>query len=118
MESKPTPAPIEMEFIIDDPVLKAAGYFVQLPLAVLEDLKLSDGAKLTYALILSYAWGKSVVWPSQSTMAERRGISDRTIRRHLNELEDNKYIKIEQRGLNETNMCHLLKLPVSWDKKN
>ena len=53
---------------------------------------LSDGAKLTYIVLDSYDWedsegkSKGCVFPYQSTLAKIRGISTRTIRRHLEEL--------------------------------
>lgn len=54
---------------------------------------LSDGAKLTYMTLDSYDWtdedgtSKGYVYPSQATLAHVRGITERTLRRHLDELE-------------------------------
>jgi DNA-binding MarR family transcriptional regulator len=54
---------------------------------------LSDGAKLTYMTLDSYDWtdedgtSKGYVYPSQATLAKVRGITERTLRRHLDELE-------------------------------
>jgi DNA-binding MarR family transcriptional regulator len=54
---------------------------------------LSDGARLTYMALDSYDWisedgtSKGYVYPSQATLAKVRGITERTLRRHLDELE-------------------------------
>jgi hypothetical protein len=54
---------------------------------------LSDGAKLTYEAIDSFDWEdqegvrKGYAYPSISRVARGRGVSDRTIQRHLAELE-------------------------------
>ncbi len=42
----------------------------QLPHRVLKDKRFSFGARLTYAVLLSYAWGKESCFPGQNKMAE------------------------------------------------
>ena len=68
------------------PRLKAG--FVQLPNFILTDKKLSAYAKLSYALLLSYAWQKDSCFPGQERMAERSGVSDRYLRQALKELQE------------------------------
>ena len=54
-----------------DPV--AAAGFTQVPNVILKSTDLSVGAKLTYALLLSYAWQKESCFPGQETLASRHG---------------------------------------------
>lgn len=62
---------------------------------------LSDGARLTYIVLDSYDWAqhdgssKGYVYPYQSTLAKIRGTTERTIRRHLDELIDAGLITVE-----------------------
>ncbi len=44
--------------------------FTQLPNRVLKDTRLSFGARLTYTVLLSYAWDKESCFPGQNKMAE------------------------------------------------
>lgn len=69
--------------------LLAAG-FVQVPVLVLQDSNLGAGAKLTYGLLLWYAW-KTGEYPGHLRAAEDFGIARRSLCRYLTELE--------QRGL-------------------
>jgi hypothetical protein len=78
--------------------------FVILSGAVLVDRELSDGAKVTYLLLLDYARQEGACWPGQATLAAERGIKERAIRNHLVELEKRGLISIEQRGLRKTNV--------------
>ena len=81
-----------------------AGGFVLLAGVVLKDLTLSDGAKVTYMLLLDYARQDAACWPGQGTLATARGLKERAIRNHLTELEGRGLITIEQRGLRQTNV--------------
>lgn len=48
-----------------------------------------DGAHLTLVLLANYMSPEGRgAWPAVSTMAERRGVSNRTISRHLDQLEE------------------------------
>ncbi len=82
--------------------------FTQLPNYVLKDKKLSFGARLTYAVLLSYAWQEDSCFPGQQRMAEDLGASDRSIRTFLGELKDRGYIDWKQQGLNKTNIYYIL----------
>ena len=92
-----------------DPPLKFrspvdAGGFVILAGVVLKDVQLSDGAKVTYMLLLDYARQDAACWPGQGTLGSARGLKERAIRNHLTELEERGLITIEQRGLRQTNV--------------
>lgn len=65
---------------------------------------LSDGAKITYQLIDGYDWedketgdSKGYVYPAVETLAAIRGLSKRTIERHISELESVKLLTRQQR---------------------
>ena len=88
------------EIVFEDNILDAG--FVQIPALVVFDGELSPGAKTTYAALLWYGW-KFREFPGQTAMAEDIGATDRTVRRHLTELEEKDYIRVEQLGLGRTN---------------
>lgn len=82
--------------------------FTQLPNYVLKDKKLSFGARLAYAVLLSYAWQQDSCFPGQSRMAQDLGTTDRSIRTFLTELKDRRYITWKQQGLNKPNIYFIL----------
>ncbi len=88
-----------------DPV--SAHGFTQVPNVVLRDTRLSPGAKLCYALLLSYAWQKDSCFPGQETLAEDAGASRRSIVRFMKELEQSGYLEKKRRGLGKTNVYTL-----------
>jgi hypothetical protein len=55
----------------NNPVLQ--GGFTQVPNFILKDAKLSVGAKVTYAMFLSYAWHNDSCFPGQDRLAEDMG---------------------------------------------
>ena len=78
--------------IIENEMLRAG--FAALPYVVLRDTQLSIGARLTYAVLLSYAWQDESTFVGQKQMAEDMGISERHLRRFLAELSRANYIVI------------------------
>ncbi|HZG69531.1 MAG TPA: helix-turn-helix domain-containing protein [Herpetosiphonaceae bacterium] len=98
----------DRNIIIEDPTL-AAG-FTQIPNVVLRRLGLSPGAKLTYVMLLSYAWQDGACFPGQETLARDMGFTDRSVRTYLKELQEHGLITIRQRGLNLTNLYILNRL--------
>ena len=82
--------------------------FTQLPNFVLKDKTLSFGARLAYAVLLSYAWQDESCFPGQQRMAEDLGTSDRSVRTFLNELKERGYIDWKQQGLNRPNIYYIL----------
>jgi len=86
----------------DNPVLR--GGFTQVPNFILEDSKLSAGAKVAYALFLSYAWHNDSCFPGQDRLAARMGISRSGVTAFVGELEKSGLISIQRRGLGKTNI--------------
>lgn len=81
--------------------------FTQIPNSVLRNPKLSMGAKMTYAVLLSYAWYNNYCFPGQKKASEHLGISERYMRTFLTELKTNKLLTIKRRGLGKTNYYYL-----------
>ena len=84
-------------------LLTAKG-FTQVPNHLLKDPNLSPGAKLAYAMLLSYAWHNDFCYPGQERLAVDLGAGKRSVVRYLQELRDAKYIKIRKRGQGKTNI--------------
>ncbi len=82
--------------------------FTQLPNYVLKDSKLSFGARLTFAILLSYAWQEDSCFPGQERMAKDLSTSDRSIRTFLSELKDRGFIDWKRQGLNKPNIYYIL----------
>ncbi len=82
--------------------------FTQLPNYILKDTRLSFGARLTFAVLLSYAWQEGSCFPGQARMAADLGTSDRSIRTFLTELKAQGYVEWKQQGLNRPNVYYIL----------
>src|SRR2546423_2075404 len=82
--------------------------FTQLPNYVLKDKKLSFGARLTYAVLLSYAWQEESCFPGQERIAKDLSTSERSIRRFLVELKERGFLGWKQQGLNKPNIYYIL----------
>ncbi|MBI5767644.1 MAG: helix-turn-helix domain-containing protein [Verrucomicrobia bacterium] len=85
-----------------DPV--SAGGFTQVPNFILRASSLSIGAKLTYAMFLSYAWHNDRCFPGQERLAEDMGMSRTSVTAFIGELEERGYITIQRRGQGKTNL--------------
>lgn len=81
--------------------------YTQVPNFVLQNPKLSIGAKITYAMLLKYAWYDDHCFPGQERLAKDIGTTDRSVRRYLGELEKSQFVKITQRGLGKVNIYEL-----------
>jgi hypothetical protein len=82
--------------------------FAQIPRYVLMDHRLSMGARVTYGVLLSYAWQQDSCFPGQDRMAGDLGVTRRAIINYLMELRDWGYISWERRGLGKTNIYYIL----------
>ena len=82
--------------------------FTQIPNYVLRDKELSFGARLTYTLLLSYAWQEGSCFPGQERIAQNLGISRQSVSRFLQQLREAGYIDWERRGLGKTNIYRIL----------
>jgi hypothetical protein len=98
----------EPHVIVEDETL-AAG-FTQIPNQVLRRSDLQPGAKLTYMVLLSYAWQKNHAYPGQDVLARDMGVSDRSVRTYLDQLETSGLLSIRRRGLGLTNVYILHRL--------
>lgn len=104
MKSAKNPKRVEENFIFQrrNPI---RNHFVNTPKVLLYGYKqLSDNAKITYQVIDGYDWedketgdSKGYAFPATDTLAQIRGVSKRTIERHLAELEQVGLITRQQR---------------------
>ena len=81
--------------------------FTQVPNAILKSQKLTPAAKLTYAMLLSYAWQNDFCFPGQERLARDIGVSDRSVRTYLKELEETGLLAIKQQGQGRPNKYYL-----------
>lgn len=81
--------------------------FTQVPNCVLKSDKLSPGAKLTYTMLLSYAWDNEYCFPGQETLAKDMGSGRRSVVRYIKELEESKFLKIKKLGQGRVNLYEL-----------
>src|SRR6266436_10444470 len=98
-------------------VLTAKG-FTQVPNHVLVSSSLSPGAKLTYAMLLKYAWQNDYCFPGQERLAKDMGVTDRSVRTYLQELEAQRFITIKQQGQGRPNVYVLKMRPSGAVRKN
>ena len=94
-----------IEIVGADPVTRHG--FTQIPNVMLTNPTLTVGAKLTYAMLLKYAWSDNACFPGQQTLAKDMGAGERSIRTYLKELETAGILEITQRGLGKTNLYRL-----------
>jgi hypothetical protein len=76
--------------VVENEMLRAG--FAALPYMVLRDTRLSVGARLSYAVLLMYAWQEGSCFPGQERMAKDLGVSARHLRRFLAELRSANYV--------------------------
>lgn len=81
--------------------------FTQVPNFLLKSSNLSSGDKMTFAMLLSYAWQNDFCFPGQIRLAKDLGLTDRSVRTHLKALEANGLLKIKRLGQGKTNVYEL-----------
>lgn len=81
--------------------------FTQVPNAILRSPDLTPAAKMTYAMLLSYAWQNDYCFPGQERLAGDIGVSDRSVRTYLKELEEKGLLSIRQQGQGKPNLYTL-----------
>src|SRR5438552_3132720 len=91
-----------IELDTKDPVVR--GGFSQVPNFILKDPDLSLGAKVTYAMFLSYAWHNESCFPGQEKLAADMGMSRSRVAEFISELSKSGLITIKRRGLGKTNI--------------
>ncbi len=82
--------------------------FTQILNYVLKDSTLSFGARLTYTMLLSYAWQEGSCFPGQGRIAEDLGVSRQSVNGFLRELRRAGYIDWERRSQGKTNVYYIL----------
>src|SRR5216684_2348503 len=118
-EGKLTPigAVIDRNIILKGADVLTAKGFTQVPNHVLVSGKLSPGSKLAYAMLLKYAWQNDRCFPGQERLAKDMGVTDRSVRTYLQELQAQDFIAIKQRGLGKPNLYELNLLTSAADRK-
>ncbi len=82
--------------------------FTQVPNAILRSKKISPGAKLAYAGLLSYAWNKESCFPGQDTLGGDIGVTRQTVNEYIKELKTKGFIRVTRRGQGRSNLYELL----------
>lgn len=80
--------------VIQNEILRSG--FAAFPYLVMEDKRMTVGARFTYAFLLKYAWQEGSCFAGQEKMAADMGVSRAQVQRFLYELRDVGYIKIER----------------------
>ncbi|MEO1700913.1 MAG: helix-turn-helix domain-containing protein [Pseudomonadota bacterium] len=81
--------------------------FTQIPNAILKAKCIGGGAKLAYAMLLSYAMGDDECFPGQDRLGIDMGISRQTANQYIKELADKGYINIKRRGQGRSNLYEI-----------
>jgi biotin operon repressor len=81
--------------------------FTQVPNFLLKSKKLSAGDKMTFAMLLSYAWQNNYCFPGQTRLGQDLGLHETNVRKHLKSLQANGLLSITRRGQGKTNIYEL-----------
>ena len=108
--------PNEFEGVVCDGKILVGG-FLQVPLKILLNPRLSPGARLAYQILLYYAW-KNRPYPGHAAAAEGFGLPQRSLERYLSELITDGQVNVFRRGRGQPN-CYYLPQPklnlVDWE---
>jgi hypothetical protein len=105
MEPRITDADRPGRILIEEQRLREP--FTLIPNTILRRTDLTPGAKLTYIVLLSYAWQQDHCFPGQSTLARDLGAGRRSVVRYLQELKAVGLLSVHRRGLGHTNVYTL-----------
>lgn len=92
-----------------NPYMLFVGSFI--PNWLLRRSEVSGPAKLAYARLAQYAGKNGRAYPKMEELALELGIVERSLRRHLTELEDAGLIETKQRGMGAPNDYYFLRHP-------
>lgn len=90
-------------------------YFSLIPSGVLENEKISDGAKITYALILGLANKYGYCFANNNYLSSARNVSISTIQRQLGELKKEKCITLEFNARSDRRITPIIS-PTNYEK--
>jgi hypothetical protein len=85
-----------------NPVLR--GGFTQVPNFILRNPEISVGAKVAYAMFLSYAWHNDSCFPGQDRLADDMGLTRVRVTQLIAELDHAGLVTIQRRGQGKTNL--------------
>ena len=91
-----------IELDTSDPVVR--GGFTQVPNFILKNPALSFGAKVAYAMFLSYAWHNDSCFPGQDRLSADMGVTRPRVTQLIAELQKVGLISIQRRGQGKTNV--------------
>jgi len=92
--------------------LEQATGFTQISNAVLRCYpELSDGEKMTYAVLKSFAYVGPETFVGEETLARARDVTISTISRHLNRLIEVGLVRVRRRGQGKTNIWIITRIP-------
>ena len=92
----------DRNIVFEAPNPVTAEGFTQVPNFILRSKTLSMGAKLTYAMFLSYAWHNDLCYPGQAKLAEAIGVSRSSVGVFIRELAAEQFVIVKRRGLGKT----------------
>ena len=84
--------------------------FTQVSNLVIFDQDISGEAFRLYMVIKQFAWTRGFAWPGQKRLGEILGMSERTVRSLLRELENRGLIEIQRCGLTKPNIYWVVDL--------
>ncbi len=94
--------------IVEEPGLQSG--FTMVPNVILKTKGLTHGAKLCYAMLLSYAWQENRCFPGQERLADDLGVERKAVIRYLKELKDGGAVRVQRRGMGKTNVYVIVRL--------
>ncbi len=86
--------------------LSQRGY-TMVPNHLLESNKLTPGAKLSYAMLLKYAWQDNFCFPGQQRLAKDMGVSRQSVNNYIKELQTKGFLSIKRLGQGKPNIYTL-----------
>lgn len=98
---------IEKNIILNGADLLSAKGFTQVPNHILKSPSISPGGKLTYAMLLSYAWQNDFCFPGQDRLARDMGVSRQSANTYIQELAKKGVVKVTRRGQGRPNLYEL-----------
>lgn len=103
---------VDREPLVQYEDLEQATGFTQISNAVLRCYpELSDGEKMTYAVLKSFAYVGPETFVGEETLARARDVTVSTISRHLNKLIEVGLVKVRRRGQGKTNIWIITRIP-------